>query len=517
MKNHWILPRNKRTLWAVPQVLSVFNVALNRSWSGNVDLQLEFESLLEKHGLKRTGTRRDQRGSGARTYEAWLACLGLVFSEDATGTMRLTLAGEHLLAGAPPVDIITNQLMRFQFPSSYSIRSNVNISRRFQVHPFRFIISLLNHPEIEYLTQEEIALFVVTEAVSDDADCLGRVAGEILRFRRSGNDYSVLPADFAERYPSRVGQQDLAETVSRLNDNANTFINFLEYTGLAARDEDRLLRIIDPDRVDEILSQPARLISSPTRQENFQRNYGLPPGMNRDNRQFTGANVTAQHVQEALMNFHFLRISSTRLINVLDNLVVDEVSQASGCNPGVVRNYLARFSGSERDLFASEYVGMAFAGRDDAIEFERATASLFGPVGIGFESRHIGGPSNPDIEIAAPELGRGIIDAKAYSTYAVSNDHRNRMLVNYIPSFQNNETDPLLLFLYVAGGFRRTFNGQIASMAQESGLNGCGITAANALRLADYCRRHQSVTVQDVMALFSINREVLAEDIEALI
>lgn len=59
--------------------------------------------------------------------------------------------------------IITNQLMKLQYPSPYSIRSRVNIHYRFQIRPFRFLLRLLADNRIQTLSKEEIGRFVITE------------------------------------------------------------------------------------------------------------------------------------------------------------------------------------------------------------------------------------------------------------------------------------------------------------------------------------------------------------------
>lgn len=142
MINNWQIPRNKRKLYPVVDILSLFTIqTLGKIGGGNLKRQLDFEAELERYGLKRPGQRRDRRAGGARTYESWLYNLGLIFKETDSGIIRTTLAGEALLAGQPPVPIITNQLMKLQYPSPYSIRSRVNIHYRFQIRPFRFFFA----------------------------------------------------------------------------------------------------------------------------------------------------------------------------------------------------------------------------------------------------------------------------------------------------------------------------------------------------------------------------------------
>ena len=71
MLNYWWVTRPKRKLDSVPEVLATFaEISLNQSWSGQRDTHMSFEDALEQAGLKRVGLRRDQSGSGGRTYGA---------------------------------------------------------------------------------------------------------------------------------------------------------------------------------------------------------------------------------------------------------------------------------------------------------------------------------------------------------------------------------------------------------------------------------------------------------------
>ena len=66
MLNYWWVTRPKRKLDSIPDILACFaEVSLNCEWQGNVYTHLAFEDALEKHGLKRVGERKDQRGSEA--------------------------------------------------------------------------------------------------------------------------------------------------------------------------------------------------------------------------------------------------------------------------------------------------------------------------------------------------------------------------------------------------------------------------------------------------------------------
>ena len=145
MINYWWVTRPKRKLNTVPDVLATFSdISLNMEWQGQRESHLSFEEMLEKAGLKRIGERRDQGGSGARTYKAWIMSLGLIFEQEKTRQIKLTLAGEAIMNGENPLEIIKNQVIKYQFPSSFSVGRNIDVNPRFKVHPFVFLLRLLS-------------------------------------------------------------------------------------------------------------------------------------------------------------------------------------------------------------------------------------------------------------------------------------------------------------------------------------------------------------------------------------
>src|SRR5690625_7552913 len=102
---------------------------------------------------------------------------------------------------------------------------------------------------------------------------------------------------------------------------------------------------------------------------------------------------------------------------------------------------------------------MATSGRELATEFEIATKDIFEE--LGFSSTHVGPiPLSPDIFVQSPQNFSGIIDTKAYRSYSISNDHRNRMVRNYIPAY-NSESNNLEFFMYVADGFGINIDSQL--------------------------------------------------------
>lgn len=507
MPNYWMIPRPKRKLLSVVDVLSAFSlVSLDQLWRGERGTQLSFEEELERVGVKAPGPRRDQGGSGARTYESWLHCLGLIFT-DGSGFQRLTLAGEALLNGEPPVPIITNQLLKFQYPSTYSTRSQVAVDPRFRVHPFRFILAVLRDGRIRTLSKAEIARFVITFA--DDDDKVDEVAEWILRFRSDGD--AVLPPDFPDRFPPRGGEpQSLEETLDRLEDVANTFINFIEYTQLVVRDLPSLPIYIDPDRleeVDAILATDPGFIPRPEDEEYFQRRYGLDPSHTKDTRRFTGTRVTAQLYARRLVMDKFLKLSAVRPITRITTGLVDEISHITGINRSFVEETLGAVGYRALGAFQASYLAMSRAGKEEARDFEIATQQIFGPDGFGLHADHIGTkPLHPDVLVVSDREGySGIIDAKAYASYGISNDHRNVMIHNYIPRFrrasERGEVPPLAFWGYVAGGLKSSVGSTIISMSQEAGIPGFAVTAQNLIRLLDR-HRQKAISHYELKSIF---------------
>ena len=271
MLNYWWVTRPKRKLNSIPEVLSTFaEASLDQEWQGQRDSHLSFEEMLEEAGLKRKGERRDQTGGGARTYKAWVMSLGLIFTQESTGKIKLTLAGEAIMNGDNPVDVLKSQILKYQFPSSFSMGRNVDVAARFKIHPFVFMLRLLADDRIKSLSEEELAKIVVVEAENESEKCFEYVVSRILEFRDKGN--ACLESDFAVKYaPSKGGGRE-NEPYAHLMDLANTLFNWLEYTQLAKREDSRIEILPDKQsEVADILANPPAFVDRPQQHEYFQR------------------------------------------------------------------------------------------------------------------------------------------------------------------------------------------------------------------------------------------------------
>ena len=278
MLNYWWVTRPKRKLDSVPEILRCCaTVAQSCEWQGNTYTHLKFEEELEKRGLKRVGERKDQRGGGGRTYFAWLSSLGLVYLQDNTGTVKLTDAGTAIAEGQDPHIILTKQVLKYQFPSPFSLSpssSKTRVTARFQIRPFRFLLRLLKDERLAYyLTQEEIGRVVAVEADNESDKTFEYVVAKVLDYRMDG--VASLSDDFFSLYAPSTGKVNITHPYSHLDDLANTLINWLDYTGLIVRTEGRIQIATEKmHAVDLILNTNSKLIENADNQEKFQLKYG---------------------------------------------------------------------------------------------------------------------------------------------------------------------------------------------------------------------------------------------------
>ncbi len=517
MLNYWLVTRPKRKLDSVPEILStIAENALDQEWKGERDTHLVFEEALENAGLKREGERRDQTGGGGRTYMAWIKSLGLVFRQENTGKIKLTLAGEAIMNGDSPVLVLTEQVLKYQFPSAFSVSRGVNVAERFKIRPFRYLLRLISDSRVNYITQDELAKIVITEAENEAEKCHEHIVGRILAYRNDGD--RILHKNFAELYAPSKGAVNYNDPYSHLMDIANTMFNWIEYTQLARR-EDQKLRILEGREkdVERILSVTPTFIDRPHQHEFFQRKYGIDPKHKKDTRDLTGAYVvTSYMVQEQKIKKAFICESIRKPISSINSDLVELIADQTGINSLTVGAVLQKlYPHGAIGSFMNEYFEMAFRGREDATDFERATQTIFQDT-FGFEATHIGAAGlTPDVLVLSDSAGyQAIIDNKAYSKYSISNDHRNRMIHNYINGLASYSKSalPLAFFSYIAGGFSPSIDDQLKSIADESGVPGSAMPVSNMIKLINL-HSEKKFSHEQLKRIFSIGRRIELKDL----
>jgi hypothetical protein len=510
--NHWWTTRPKRKLITIVDVLRVFlTIAEGNQWRRNRELHREFEEALESNRLKGVGNRREGSGSGGRTYASWLFSFGLWFEDD-DGIVRSTFAGEDLVKGKAPVPIITEQLMKYQYPSPYSQTTRVN--SRFRIFPFQFILRLLQHPKLDgVLSKTEIAGFVLTNAETHKD--LNTVVDLIRSYRNNGEDNSIFDDTFEEQYGN----------FKKLNDTANTFINQLEFTQLIGRMHgESKLYILDDKRkeVERLLKQKYPLITRVDGEYTFfQRKYGLGPHHQKDTRKFAATtNISALDAEKSKVLVALWDILARLPIKSISNKILKNISEKTGVELRNVERIITS-AGVEPsyDLFEEKFLQLAMSGRAFATEFEQAAEGIFGSEGFGFDTEWIGSkPNNPDFLAVSDDKSKeflGIFDTKAYKSYSISGNHQRVMTQVYIPKYRsydhNGKKIDLAFFSYIAGGFKTTIDKGIDRIYQETSVNGSAITAQELLKLL---RKHRtsSLSKQEFKRLFSLNKQILPSD-----
>lgn len=517
MLNYWWVTRPKRKLNSVPEVLATFaDLSLNQEWDGQRNSHLAYEDALESAGLKRKGERRDQTGGGARTYKAWLMSLGLIFNQESTGMIKLTLAGEAIMNGESPVTILTNQILKYQFPSAFSVGRGVQVASRFKIRPFRFLLRLLDDARIGSLSEDEIAKIIVTEAENESDRCYEYIVKRILQYREEGDE--CLEDDFLLKYQSSKGGINLEHPYSHLQDLANTLVNWLEYTQFVNRDSGRVF-LLDERReeVRGILSVQTPLIDRPEQQEYFQRKYGVDVKHRKDNRDLTKSmTITPKVIARQKIMQAYITESLNRPITKISNELVDHIVYVTGIDGKTVEEVLIEtYPHGSIGSFMTKYFEMAFKGRDEATEFEKATVELFRDV-FGYQTKHVGPMGlTPDVLLVSPECSyQAIIDNKAYSNYSINNDHRNRMVHNYLTNISrySDSKYPMAFFTYIAGGFGAAIDKQIESIYEETGVRGSVVSVTNIIKMVEK-QQESAYTHQDLRNLFGVNRQILMRDL----
>jgi len=514
MINYWWVTRPKRTLDSIPEVLATFaGVSLDQEWQKQRPTHLSLEESLEQAGLKRVGERRDQTGGGGRTYQAWLFSLGLILIQRQTNQVKLTLAGEAIMDGNSPVEILKAQVLKYQYPSPFSLAPKARkstVSPRFRIRPFRFLLRLMMDSRIQYLTQEEVAKIVIVEAENETENCFNHIVERLLAFRTDGD--CCLSPNFISEYAPTTGIVNPEHPYSHLTDVANTLFNWLEYTQLARRD-DGIMGILEEKflEVQAILGTVQPFIDRPEDEEYFQRKYGLDPQHQKDTRNLLHTDtITPMMIANRKIQQAFIIESLKKPISRITSSLIDTIADSTGISSRIVEDSLIRmYPHGAVSAFMSNYFEMAFRGRDEATDFEKATRDIFRDV-LGFTAEHVGPLGlTPDVFVLSDQARFvGIIDNKAYSKYSISNDHYNRMVHNYIPRYQS-ERYPLRFFSYIAGGFASNIDARIRDIYQETHVNGSAVPVSTFIKMIE----KGDLEHTQLLKLFSCNRQLSLGDV----
>lgn len=471
----WMIPRNIRKInpWKINQIVQLLrDVISNDVWEGNQALQNEFIDSLNNLGIKSGGSLIDPNSGGARTYISQLLCLGLIYYNEDKG-ISYTLAGESLLNMEAPLPILQKQVLRMQFPSPYSLSSNVKIDPSLSVKPFLFLLKLIKDPDLGYLKTSEI---IVPVLYGRDIGCFQKVKEKILKLR-SGSDFKDIIDDVLELKTPRkdIKEWDL-KAFDYYNDIANTLKNYLESTNLIFESEKKGCFIINSDfnvDIENELKSISDLIPSPESSIKFLRSYGAW-NRKKDTRRISNKKERPDPEKNFILSQYAEYIGKNPLIQYPEEFV-QFLKRDYGFKEDKIKATIDPFLSNGLDHFESEYLRLSVGGIKTATEFEKTTALIFNDV-LKIPSTHIGQKKNiytvggyPDILISNNSEG-GYIDTKASTSYQISSNDYSKMKATYIPHFKNvaNSSIELKLIIYVAGGFDSNIGHKLQSMFSET-------------------------------------------------
>lgn len=525
VRNTWWITRPKRSLAPVQGALiALAGAAEGIPWTNKNkgEIEQKYERRLELQSLKREGERRDQGGSGARTYRAWLKSLGLIFMDDEK-RLQLTSAGEAIVHGERIFEQLTRQVYYYQYPSAFSYSGASAVDPRFRLRPFVLILQLLLDERLNgFLRQnDDVAKIALCYGTSNTSKTVDDLVDRIIEHREHGD--SSLEASYLKNFASTRSEENSLETLFKnLKDIANTMSNWLRYTQLVEvhRNDtgDVLWEIAVGARaeaerfVNKLADAP--LIKDPDNEVVFQRRYGLKPGQRKDTRNLMNSKtVTPKMIQEQEITTAFISLSSERIISEITDDVVAEISDATGIDRSTVSSVLQmKFPRGASEAFLSNYLELSARSREKATEFELATAEIFRKI-FGFKAEHTGNHGlRPDVVLSSTEAHYGaIIDNKAYKkgySLGVSQQGRMRDYIEDFPQYRLSEDEERpAFFVYVIHEGSTNLTSQIQALSEKTGVHGSAITARDILLMV---RRHQEkpFTHEEIRSLFSQNQIV---------
>jgi hypothetical protein len=506
---HWFVSRQKRKLTSILPILVTFSdICVGKKWSGNRELQLQFEDALQNRNITMHGNLRARRakegGGGIRTLFKQMKDLGLVFTEDGNNCCRLTLISEELVKGNIKfVEAMRVQLQRYQYPSAACWLGSGSVDHSFKIHPFQFMFRLLRDERLcNRLSMEEMAGIVIHYAKSDSEETLNKIIDMICMYRENG-----MLSEF---------RQDTSK--KKYNNIANTFFNYISLTQYVDRGQKIImLRHGKEADIDAFIQDNPRLIQHPELAENYIRAYGRG-NSSRDLRNFEQEQTLSQNeINEARIREEYVLLALKTPITGITEDVIEQISNKTGIDEGIVERYLVRnYPHGNIDDFFVAYKELAYMGRNGARDFELATCEMFRKI-FKMRAKHIGPIGNtPDVLVESDEERYcGIIDNKAYKNgYSISGAHKRVMEDVYIPKVnQYGETNyPLAFFSYIAGSFGSNINSQLEEIHADTSINGSAMPVDLLIDLAqDYANvRCDQEKLKDI---FSVNREVRISDI----
>lgn len=490
----WMFPRNIRIIypWKLAQIIALLrNKVEGQTWSGNQGLQDVFCKALELAGLKRPGEQYDSHSGGPRTYIAQLKSLGLLF-ERSTHQLFYTQAGEDLYNGQPPLPILQELLLRYQYPSPYGLVANVRINPAIQIKPFLFVLKMLWHKDIGNMSVTEMMVPVI---FGHNSDCFQECIEKVLKFRQNEDITSIIPDYQYNLYTPRTDGNSFSSRLEDVQNIANTMKNWM--VAACFLDCEKINGIqrysISPSVVPLVKKalETERVFLSCDNEESFQRRFGCVRS-EKDTRNVSNEPPQKLNTQETIVLGMFYDLIGNQILDAYPEDFVSRMKADFGIPEDVTRKVIAPHLKQSLSFFESTYLELSSGGTPKALDFEKATAKIFSSK-LGFTAKHTGqlkrtkkGGYADVFVIEKNGKCCGLIDTKASSCYTLSSSDYSKMLSNYIPNYQeltNGQPLELEFCSYVAGGFKNIAS-SLAELTSNTGIGASALPASELLRIA---------------------------------
>ena len=441
----WMFPRNKRRMPPLETALilraMVVASELGTSWGGEQVQQDKFSRLLEEYGLKKGGNQKDQKSGGPRTYESQMSLLGFLF-KDKKGTLKLTQAGDDLVAFNETAKTFEYQVLKAQYPSAYSLAAGVGLDKSIKIRPFIFLLKLAADPDINGLNDKDIVVPVVFGKTEDSFDICKSL---ILKLRVEGPEV-VIPDDHSIR-TNKTLNNSYKQVLEEIHNIANTFKNILDSSGVTTtRYVDGKPRLFPRhdiyERIPEIDKLPfVDFINLPKEQATFQ--YGKRFGSIKDTRRtFMPEKAPELMSSSGLIYQRFLdQVGLPVTQSELNEFVIRTSTEFRITIHQVL-------SALEPILFNSEYytgsklLELSKGGEKTAENFEKIVTKIF-EVEFGYQAEWTGRRSRKKTggysDLFVVEIERnvcGIIDTKSMNSYDLPHDDIGKAVLTYIDAAQ---------------------------------------------------------------------------------
>lgn len=437
-----MFPRNKRRILPLETALflkaMVVASELGSNWTGDQVQQNLFAKLLEDYGLKGGGNQRDAHSGGARTYEAQLRLLGLLF-KDGEGKLSLTQSG---LAAVELEDLANTfiwQILKVQYPCLYSVGRNVNIDPSIKVRPFVLLLDLMQDPEINGLTDVDMEVAVV---FGRNHESYNECKTKILLARESGI-HSVIPDGEYIRTVKTLNTP-YVKRLEDIKDIANTFKNVLQGAGMIEErviEEDKTRWFIGRNIISTLQSVKELPFVDFARLEPLQAQlqYGLRKDSAKDTRRILmPAKLPTLDTASGIIYEKFLKDvelpATQKDISEFAQLMTAQLGISYEAVIGALQPII---TGSETYV-NSRLVELSKGGTKTAEAFEKNVTKIF-EVDFGYEAtwtgRKVRKGTGGYMDAFVVELGRnlcGIIDTKSMDVYDLPSQDVSKAKDNYI-------------------------------------------------------------------------------------